>query len=147
IWVGPAGAREVKAIDCDAARSAAEKLICSDSRLAAFAQDMSAAYGDALRAGKIDAASQAEWLKRSDAECGGDDRRECLLRRVRLRIATLHSAAGAGPSFGCDKARSVQEYAICSDPALAQLDLVLANAYRQARDTGKADKKSQVEWL
>ena len=147
IWAGPAGAQEVKAIDCNAARSAVENLICADSQLASLNQDMSGAYSNALRAGKVDAASQAEWLKRSDAECAGDNRRECLLRRVQLRIATLHSAAGAGPSFGCDKARSAQEYAICTDPALAQLDLVLANAYRHARDTGKADRTSQAEWL
>ena len=148
IWVGPAGAQEVKPnIDCDAAHSAVEKMDCSDSQLASFDQVMSAAYSDALHAGKVDAAAQAEWLRRRDTDCASVDLRECLLRRVQLRIAALYSAVGAGPSFDCDKARSAAEYFICTDASLAQLDLILAGAYRHALSAGKVDRASQVSWI
>lgn len=59
-------------------------------------------------------------------------------------------AFAAGPSFDCKAARQPVEKAICSDAALADLDLAMAQAYRQAvqrvsRDAATLDelKKSQ----
>jgi uncharacterized protein len=148
ICLEPAAAQQPRlSIDCAGARSAAAKVICSDSRLISFEQDMSDAYNDALLAGKVGSAAQAKWLRRLDAACARGDQRECLRRRLQLRTAALYSAAGAGPSFDCDKARSAPEYAICTDPSLAQLDLVLARAYRHALDTNKIGKASQLAWI
>jgi uncharacterized protein len=148
IVAGPAAAEETKSsIDCSAASSAAEKLICSDAQLSALDQVLADAYSDATRAGKIDKASQIEWLKQRDAGCAGDAFRECMVRRTELRIAALYAAAGSGPSFDCDAARSPAEFTICTEADLAQLDLVLAHAYRHALAAGKVDKASQIAWL
>jgi uncharacterized protein len=148
ISVRSADAGETKpSFDCRAAQSAAETMICSDDQLASFDQEMSGAFRDAQSAGKIDKASQIDWLRRRDADCAGGDLRECLSRHIRLRIAALHSATGSGPSFNCDKAHSALEFSICTDPALAQLDLVLANAFRYALGARKVDQRSQAEWL
>jgi len=146
--VKPAAADEIKpSFDCAAARSAAEKTICSDAQLASWDQALAEVYADTLQAGKTDKASQIEWLKRRDADCATGDLRECLLRHIRLRVAVLQQTAGVGPSFDCGAAHSATDYAICTEGDLAQLDLILANAYRHALGAGRIAAASQVEWL
>jgi uncharacterized protein len=146
--VKPAAADEIKpSFDCTAARSAAEKMICSDAQLASWDQTLAEVYADTLRAGRTDKAAQIEWLKRRDADCATGDLRECLLRHIRLRVAVLQQTTGVGPSFDCGAARSETEYAICTEGDLAQLDLIVANAYRHALDAGRIVAASQVQWL
>jgi uncharacterized protein len=144
----PAAADEIKpSFDCAAASSAAEKMICSDAQLASWNQTLAEVYVDTLSADKVDESSQIEWIKRRDADCATGDLRECLLRHIRLRVAALRQTTGVGPSFDCGAARSTAEYSICTEADLAQLDLILANAYRHALDAGKTDEASQARWL
>ena len=65
---------------------------------------------------------------------------------ILLSIPTLLSAA----SFNCAKAASKNEKAICSDPELSNLDMVLAAIYKETRSTisdAKRLKKEQINWI
>ena len=54
-------------------------------------------------------------------------------------------AVAAGPSFDCAAARLPVEKAICADPALAEADLALSRAYRQAAQRVAADAAASAE--
>ncbi len=67
-----------------------------------------------------------------------------------LGLLAVSPAVAAGPSFDCASAKQPVEKAICADPALAEADLALSRAYRQALQRLAADpaavetlKKSQ----
>ena len=65
---------------------------------------------------------------------------------ILLSIPTFLSAA----SFNCAKAASKNEKAICSDPELSNLDMVLAAIYKETRSTisdAKRLKKEQINWI
>jgi uncharacterized protein len=64
-----------------------------------------------------------------------------------LISATVAAAEEAKPSFDCTKASTAAEQTICSTPELAFLDRLLSSTYETARQTGKADKASQLAWL
>lgn len=55
----------------------------------------------------------------------------------------LIAPASADPSFDCGKARTPDEKAICSDPYLAQIDSLVADAYR-TNETEFQPKKEVV---
>ncbi len=62
----------------------------------------------------------------------------------------LTALATGRPSFDCAKASTAAESLICSDPQLAQLDVVLGNAYAAAKlfaPDKEAIQSAQVEWL
>ena len=65
---------------------------------------------------------------------------------ILLSIPTFLSAA----SFNCAKAASKNEKAICSNPELSNLDMVLAAIYKETRSTisdAKRLKKEQINWI
>lgn len=69
-----------------------------------------------------------------------------------LRIASGASGAPrtANPSFDCAKAGTIVEHAICDSSELAELDRMLADAYRQALATSATPaqvKSTQRSWL
>jgi uncharacterized protein YecT (DUF1311 family) len=79
-------------------------------------------------------------------------------REVRIPRAKLEGAFRADPrlpvaSFGCGRARSAVERAICGDRALARLDRHLADAYAQRLSWARTDaqrlklKHEQRAWL
>jgi uncharacterized protein len=51
-------------------------------------------------------------------------------------------ARPAGPSFDCAKATLADEKAICADPALAAMDLEIADAYKNFEPAFDTDKKT-----
>lgn len=59
------------------------------------------------------------------------------------------SAPQFKPSFDCAKATTPVEFAVCSDPGLAQLDVAMANAYRhvKARTDSSSLVAEQRKWI
>jgi hypothetical protein len=85
---------EATSFDCNKAKSAAEKLICSDSELAGLDRDLAALYARKLREstdpGALHAWAVAEWKER-EANC---DSKECLLAWYVRRQRDLELNAG-----------------------------------------------------
>ena len=106
------GASFAASFDCTKASTAIEKMICADSRLSRFDDELARRYADALsRAARDDGArlrrEQAAWLKYRDA-CDPADR-SCVMARYRERLKSLRAPAPApgaersvqqGPQFG-----------------------------------------------
>ncbi|MEQ1880380.1 MAG: lysozyme inhibitor LprI family protein [Burkholderiales bacterium] len=77
------------AIDCSRARSNAEKMICSNSRIAVADELMARAFRDAIHRGSDPRAMmdrQRQWIKEVRDVCGDV---ECMLKAYELRIAEL----------------------------------------------------------
>lgn len=55
-------------------------------------------------------------------------------------LALLRAANATGPSFDCENARSEAEKLICSDDALAALDMRLATNFAQALSHADANE-------
>jgi uncharacterized protein len=66
-----------------------------------------------------------------------------LLAAAVLVVAT--PVLAAGPSFDCAAAKLPVEKAICADPALAEADLALTQAYRQAAQRLAGDAAAAAE--
>ena len=100
VAAGSAMARPVP--DCNRARSAAERAICSDPHLAAADSEMAKAYSalsaslpPAQHAALLD--NQREWIAQRDGNCPdqGPKLTQCLLEQTRARRRFL---AGEGPN-------------------------------------------------
>jgi uncharacterized protein len=77
------------AIDCSRARSNAELMICSNSRLAVAEEIMARAFRDAIHRGSDPRAlmdRQRQWIKEVRDVCGDV---ECMLKAYELRISEL----------------------------------------------------------
>ena len=62
----------------------------------------------------------------------------------------LHQSRGASPSFDCRLARTPSEMMVCSDPSLAALDVVLAQAFAQRlQETSDpvALRRDEASWV
>ena len=59
----------------------------------------------------------------------------------------LTDTAVAGPTFDCALAATDAERAICTSPALAAQDHLLADAYKRALASGWTTKQEQRDWL
>lgn len=87
-WRAPA-----PSFDCDLARSAVEKAICSDVALARLDRNVAGAYGSRLKYAADDAArdvvrnGQRAWIKERDAACGGSV--ACLTDLYAARLRAL----------------------------------------------------------
>ena len=78
------------ALDCSRARSNAEKMLCSNSRLALADERMAYAFRDAIRRGADPAAlmqTQRRWIEIRDA-C---NEVECMLKAYENRTAELEN--------------------------------------------------------
>ena len=90
-------------IDCLRAREAAERTICSDSRVRECDAQCAKAYGH-VRAGRSAGAfaeirtAQLSWIARRNAQCGGDA--TCLLEFCRERTAWLDAKVTAAARQG-----------------------------------------------
>mgnify|MGYP001765234387 CR=1 FL=1 len=62
-----------------------------------------------------------------------------------LVLLAASPATAAGPSFDCASARQPAEKAICADPALAEADVALSRAYRQAQQRLASDPAAMQE--
>jgi uncharacterized protein len=86
----PAGA--LAALDCSHAKTNAEKMLCSNSRLAEADDRLAAAYRGALRHGvdpKDLIESQRVWLRDARDVCNDA---ECMLKAYEERISDLENA-------------------------------------------------------
>lgn len=59
-------------------------------------------------------------------------------------LAMLRAANAAAPSFDCETARSEAERLICSDDALAALDMRLARTFAQALSHADANEVADL---
>lgn len=81
------------AINCERARTAPEVAICSNPALKAFNNYLSDAYATIRSTVPPDVfaevrRSQIQWIKRRDAQCGGEVL--CLMREIHARTAALN---------------------------------------------------------
>lgn len=89
---------------------------------------------------------------RLDHEVGNRRLQWCVETAVAIVVDQLRgNPALLGPSFDCAHASTATERAICSDPYIARLDVVMADVYRLAvrSDQGIATRvrSSQRDWL
>jgi uncharacterized protein len=82
--------------DCSSARTRAERAICGSDTLRIFDVELARAYRALEPRESGAAASQREWLRQRDRECGGralqdDDYADCLAEMTRTRIRYLHN--------------------------------------------------------
>ena len=69
-----------------------------------------------------------------------------------VRDGVLEDKPFQEPSYDCNKAESVIEFALCTDPALAKLDVAMGKKYGELRRTLKGDAKAglrddQRNWI
>ncbi len=81
------------AIECSRAKTAPEVAICSNPALKAFDNYLAEAYSEVRSIVPVDTfrevrTSQIEWIRRRDAECGGNV--QCLMRETQRRTAELN---------------------------------------------------------
>lgn len=62
-------------------------------------------------------------------------------------MADRTSAASGGPSFDCRKASQPDEKAICADPQLSAMDVLIADAYKKFEPAFGGDKKQMARAL
>ena len=62
-------------------------------------------------------------------------------------VSTDRTAAGTGPSFDCRKAGLPDEKAICADPQLSAVDVLIADAFKQFEPAFGGDKKQMARAL
>jgi len=68
----------------------------------------------------------------------------------RAAMSASETAKRAGPSFNCAKASNAVERTVCAEPALADLDLRVAEEYKRAlglHTDKEALKANQRQWL
>ncbi len=64
-----------------------------------------------------------------------------------LMVASPAAAQGSGPSFDCAKAASADELAICANPYLARIDVLVAGAYADFVPEFGSSKRAIGKWL
>lgn len=149
--------------DCKQHYKDAEVTVCNNPELAILDNELSRVYVSAF--GSADArrkdailTAQRDWIGDRDG-CGVDA--PCISRAYRTRIAALAPAgqralsapaARAKPSFDCATHYLPAEVAVCSDPALAKLDLALDAVYvKAAHRLSTARRKALVveqrQWI
>ncbi len=80
----------------------------------------------------------------------GPARRLCAasaLLTLTLIAAGPAAAQGSGPSFDCAKAASADELAICANPYLARIDVLVARAYADFVPEFGSSKRAIGKWL
>jgi uncharacterized protein YecT (DUF1311 family) len=89
---------------------------------------------------------------RLDHEVGNRGLQWCVQSAVAVVVEHLRgNPALLGPSFDCAQATTATELAVCSDPYIARLDVVMADVYalalRSEEDVSTRVRSSQRDWV
>jgi len=158
IAIGTVPAHSKPSFDCKTARLAAEQTICRVINLGETDADLARMYTEILKYATD--AEQAEirgeqrnWLKTRNA-CEDDiaclltvmwDRRFTLGRRLNDMRDRVPSWTLFKPSFTCTERSKDVEKAICADERLAETDVELAAAYKDALERVGAQGADQLK--
>ena len=161
---------------CQAATTAAARLICADAGLATLDSTLAKAYREATQRASPDekkqlAQEQHAWLQARSQKCGlkGKDdapieelrkAKPCMEDEIKARLATLQDGSQASlvtnsissPRAACRSAKSTSARLICDDPQLATLDSTLTKAYLHAKKGASPERqealdKEQLTWV
>ena len=160
---------------CQAATTAAARLICADSHLAAVDSTLAKAYREAKETASPDeqkllVQEQLAWLRERSEKCGlkGKDAapidelrkaKPCVEAEIKARLAALQSGDQANlvtdsisrTRTACPSAKSASARLMCDDPQLAAMHSALAKAFLDAKksaspQTQQVLAKKQRTW-
>jgi uncharacterized protein YecT (DUF1311 family) len=152
---------------CQAATSAAARLICADANLKAADSLLAKAYGEAKKSDSPDrknalAREQLAWTRERNQKCGlvGKDTAplaelrnatQCMADEIKERLAVLQGGNSQTPSMtdgtdaACRAARSAFDRLKCADPELAALDSRLSKMYLDAKNSAPVKNQDALE--
>ena len=160
---------------CQAATTAAARLICADSHLAAVDSTLAKAYREAKETASPDekkllVQEQLAWLRERSEKCGlkGKDSapidelrkaKPCVEAEIKARLAALQNGDQASlitnsisrTRTACPSAKSASARLMCDDPQLAAMHSALAKAFLDAKksaspQTQEVLAKKQRTW-
>ncbi len=150
---------------CQAATTAAARLICADSHLAAVDSTLAKAYREAKKTASPDeqkllVQEQLAWLRERSEKCGlkGKDAapidelrkaKPCVEAEIKARLAALQSGDQANlvtdsisrTRTACPSAKSASARLMCDDPQLAAMHSALAKAFLDAKKSASPETK------